>query len=192
MKILVQWATDPPGDWQEIESRDWTALPKKPEPPVDRSPIYDDNEAVMGFIGTGVVIDDQPGWVNRVCVQGVSFFGDHIAVLHYPDEKFIEIYCWNDDLGDYLPEELYASIWRFYPLLTKPILNTRQHCTRFIHSSLLNDAPKMETTGGLVQYQDYDDFVIPDDSLVRHGIWMTDVLNNELRAFAPMGWRRWL
>lgn len=192
MKIYVQWATDPARGWYKYDSSQWRDLPKKLEPGPNHIPIFDNDDRVVGFEPGSEDIDDIMGWVSRVCVQGVSFFGDHIAVLHQPDEQSIDVYCWNDDLTDYDTEQLRGGVWKFHPLLTKPVANTRQYCTQFIHSSLLNSAPKMETTGGLVQYRNYDEFVLPDETLIRHGIWMTDALNNDLRAFAPMGWRRWL
>lgn len=97
MKLLVQWATAHARDWTEIDSADWAGLPKKSVP-----------------VG-GELIDDVPGWLFDVCVQGMcSGTGDHVAVEHLGDS--VRLTVWKDDVEDYTPDELFARVLTFHPL----------------------------------------------------------------------------
>ena len=112
MKVLVQWAAATPSDWIAVDSADWAALPSKPEP-----------------VG-GEIIDATPGWICQICVQGMSFTGDHYAVLHDTPTGGCTVYCWSDDPGDFQPEDYFGHVTTFLPLAPDPkfggAYNTRQ------------------------------------------------------------------
>jgi len=192
VKIYVQWAIDPAGGWHEYDSSQWADLPKKAVPGSNHSPIFDVEGKVTGFESGSEVMDDSPGWINRLNVQGVLFFGDHIAVAEPLGKDYIEVYYWFDDPDDYQEAEMTASVWRFHPLISGEKPNTLQYCTRYIHSTLLDSMPPSETTGGPVIYHPLEDFAPPEESLIRHGIWMPDTLIESLRGFSPEKWRSWL
>ena len=82
MKIYVQWTLANPQDWSPVEvvkDPDWRTLPKKNEP-----------------VG-GEVIDDNPGWVYALNVQGVRFSSfDHYSVRFAPLENALLVTVWND------------------------------------------------------------------------------------------------
>lgn len=91
--------------WEEVT--DWAATPQKPEPALDRTPIFDDRGFVTGFTGPESVIDDEPGWVNRIIVDGIGVSGhDHVAI------DGSDFWYWKDDPGDYQSEQFRAYRWR--------------------------------------------------------------------------------
>ena len=103
MKLLVQWATKHPLGWVELDSADWSALAKKPVP-----------------VG-GEEIDDEPGWLSNVCVQGqCTGSADHVAVEHLGDS--VRVTSWLDDPEDYEPGEFFARVITFHPLKPDPAL----------------------------------------------------------------------
>ena len=99
MLISIQWATATPADWidYEIASKaDIRALPRKPVP-----------------VG-GEVLDDEPGWVARLCVQGVVFGGyDHISLDIAPALGVLKVAGWQDDPDDFATEECWHTDWQF-------------------------------------------------------------------------------
>lgn len=114
MIVGVQWSTQPAGDWQWIDSRQWVDLPKKPEPEGDE------------------VIDGAPGWVYALNIQGVMIYADHYAVLHDDEKGCVHLWHWNDDPDDYAKKDMWGKLWQFYPVTTHS--NTRQRCTTFANS----------------------------------------------------------
>lgn len=199
MKVLVQWATNPPGGWVEVDSKDWALLPKKPEPPADRQPTFGlASNKVIGFEGADVVIDSRPGWIHRVCVQGVSFLGDHTAVVDRG--SFVEVMVWNDDTNDRRKQEFNADVWRFYPdivdrtyqedNITYRFKGFLQERSLFLGSALTK--PDDMTSGGKTKVKAYRNFVKPDEPAVRHGIWLLDSLASELNTVPIPGWKEWL
>ena len=70
MKVLVQWSKAAPEDWHEIDSADWATLAKRPVPT------------------GGEIIDQTPGWIYQVNIQGVCFSADHYAVIDREDGGF--------------------------------------------------------------------------------------------------------
>lgn len=65
MKIFIQWALRNPKGWTQIDSSEWSRLPKKPIPLPGQRGGYDNN----------------PGWIRNVSVQGITAEGyDHVAI----------------------------------------------------------------------------------------------------------------
>lgn len=198
MKVLVQWATNPPSNWVEVDSADFANLPKKPEPPEDRKPTCDSDGKVTAFEGGDVVIDDQPGWIHRICVQGISFLGDHIAVVD--QGSYIEVIVWNDDPDDRKKQEFCADVWRLYPDIIDQIYQEGNESYRFKgflqeRSLFLGSAltkPNDMTSGGRTKVKAYQKFIAPDVLVVRHGIWLLDSLATELNKVPIPSWKEWL
>lgn len=198
MKVLVQWTTDPPSGWIEVDSKNWAMLLKKPEPPADRKPIYDSNGKVTSFEGSEVIIDAQAGWIYQICVQGISFWGDHLAVIDQGNS--IEVIVWNDDPDDRDKQEFIADVWRLYPDVVDRIYQEGNELYRFkgflqernlFLGSALSKS-KDVTSGGKTEVKAYKNFTKPDEPLVRHGIWLLDSLATELNKVPIPSWREWL
>ena len=173
MKVLVQWATAIPADWVAIDSADWAGLPAKPEP-----------------VG-GEIIDDTPGWICQICVQGMSFTGDHYAVLHDVPAGGCTVYCWSDDPGDFQPGEYFGHVTTFLPLAPdvkfKGAYNTRQTRQFFGGAAKL-----MVYADSGIEALPFDLFVKPGRKIIRHGIWTTADLDARLKAAqGPTNWRGW-
>ena len=175
MKLLVQWATKHPKGWVELDSSEWDALPKKPDP-----------------IG-GEVIDDEPGWLSNVCVQGqCTGSADHVAVEHLDDS--VRVTLWNDDPEDYEPGQYFARVLTFHPL--KPDLALGGAINTDIDSVMYAGADRFKELEA-VDFADtavrpWSEFVPPPESITRHGIWLTDELANAHRPLAvPPSWREW-
>jgi hypothetical protein len=129
-----------------------------------------------------------PGWVNAINVQGVNFEADHYAVEDIPDGCKVTV--WNDDLTDRPATEFYAAEWTFLTLAPDETIgglyNTRQSQVVYIGSGL-----SIESSPDRV-VKPWAEFILPDSSLVRHGIWMSDTdfaLTVESRTLK--GWREW-
>ncbi len=205
MKICVQWSTNPANDWVEIDSSDWASIPKKDVPPVDRQPVFRDESGlgspVVGFFGPEFVINEVPGWICRVCVHGMVMDGDHISIVELEDG--IEVACWNDDLADPgsgLPD---ASVRRFYSDLVDKTFQIssisrmrlqgfRNELDLYIPREKINGFDAPWTTGGQAKVLSYDDFVVPDEYVTRHGVWITNDLLDKHLGFTPSGWRHWV
>jgi len=170
MRILYQWATVSPSDWSEVDSADWASLP------------------VRGLPVLEVGANSTPGWVNAINVQGVSFEADHYAVEDIPNGCKVTV--WNDDLTDRPATEFYAAEWTFLTLAPDEtvggLYNTRQSQVVYVGSGLsIESSPDR-------MVKPWAEFILPDSSLIRHGIWMSDIdfaLTVESRT--PKGWREW-
>lgn len=176
MIIYLQWTKANPEDWVQFDLRDtpqtrraWERLASKPEP--------------QG----GEIIDDNPGWIFDVNIQGIHFGGsDHYAVELVTVPEFgLRIYTWNDDPVDYPIGTRTATIWTlFEPAFDQSVgqVNTRQ-----IREFFADD---------LVIFPDarpYSEFVIPPVSITRHGIWVTqELLDQHLSVRGHHGWREWI
>lgn len=174
MKVLIQWANKNPGDWEEIDSSDWVALPKRSDP-----------------VG-GERIDNNPGWINRICVQGVEFTSDHYAVEHL-DNGGCRVYSWSDDPEDYLPGYRNAKICEFHPLAPDfnlgGAINTRQTFVHFVESEVAKNMPSSIQNSTITTWKN---FVRPFESLIRHGIWMPKGLYDKHERIRKIrGWREW-
>ncbi|MHA2063194.1 MAG: hypothetical protein ACXABY_02315 [Candidatus Thorarchaeota archaeon] len=174
MKVLIQWAVNGPTDWEEIDSADWAALPKKRDP------------------WGGEKITATPGWVNRLCVQGVEFTADHYAVEDLPGSG-CKVYIWSDDPVDYPEGYKNALVCQFLYLDHDPLLNgainTRQTTILYFQDTLKNLMPT-RIQGGHVKH--WDEFIPPDEAITRHGVLLPDKLyekHENIRRIA--GWREW-
>jgi hypothetical protein len=178
-RVCVQWTLDNPSDWAEVDSKDWASTPQKP-PPANSSRI----------------IDAQPGWVHRVCVQGVEFVGDHYAVEHVDDET-TKVTVWNDDPADYPVGQRFAQVWTFKSLAPDPrfggAINTRQ--SQVVYLDFGGPLHTSWAANGLIEnleFKDWSEFIEPDASITRHGIWVTDEHNAaHERRYTKRDWREW-
>lgn len=204
----MQWITDPVTGWRQIDSARWSNQPHKDPPPSDRTPTFDSpaEDIVIGFSGTTALnIDNHRGWVNGLCVLGLPFSGDHIALIHHADH--IEVVVWNDDPGDFDPSDYDATIWRFYNEIIESQFKDgfgiltfgpapRQEKEMFLgpnRKARLSAAGLFPqyTNSGLVKVHDWSDFILPDPDLTRHGVWLLQTAYEEHRAIEPPHFDRW-
>lgn len=167
MKILVQWTTRTPADWEEFDSLSWGTLPRKSTP-----------------VG-GEVIDDTKGWCHGLNVQGRVFQADHYHVSPITDGA--RVTAWNDDS----PGERYARVVDFLTYISDSRLggaiNTRQKQIVFAEPAA---RARMERTEGTI-FQLWSEF-IPPTREVMHGIKVSDQLHLDHRSVrSPRGWREW-
>jgi len=172
MKILVQWAKDAPGDWEEVDSRHWHRSPSKPDP-----------------TGLGLGLNNTPGWVHALNVQGIVFSAaDHYAVEHVDDEE-IRITTWNDDPSWVNPGEREAHVWSVRTLAPDPsmkgAINTRQSVEHYAEPVALARYTALD-----IPCHPWADFVSPVASVVRHGKYTSDALHESHRGTRRLvGWR---
>lgn len=163
MRVLVQWARSRGCDWDEIDSREWTLSPFRDDP-----------------TGRDLSVDDGPGWVAALNVQGVCFEGyDHYAVEHLDDET-VRVVAWTDT-----GPQCIAHVWTIKPLACDPIFggayNTRQQ--QIVYTD--DPAPWSDR-----DVRPWSDFVPPVG--VRHGKMLPDDLwDAHRRSRRPAGWREW-
>jgi hypothetical protein len=177
MKVLVQWALASPEDWVEIDSKLWSSLPQGPVP--------DD-------LNFDHIVTSQKRWIHALNVQGIIFMGfDHYAIEDIPDG--ILVTCWNDDTGDWVGDR-HAEVWTILePAFDAKInkINTRQTVEIFA-----------ENRERMIRYNDikncigiypWRSFEPPSNTVTRHGIWVSNELNDRLIAErSTHGWREWL
>jgi len=158
VRVLFQWASSNPMAWQEVDSASWSGLPKKADP--------------QG----GEIINGKPGWINRVCVQGVEFTADHYAVEDLPGSG-CRVYAWSDDPEDYPSGFKNAKVCEFLYLAPDlnmgGAINTRQTITFYAESGVKALMPNKIENG---EIKDWEDFVVPSESIIRHGVWLPDSL----------------
>lgn len=179
MRVLIQHARRNPRDWEAVDSTDWGRLPARPLP------------SVVGGQ------DDEPGWVMRLNVQGVSFVGyDHYAVEPLPD-RACRVTVWKDDPDD-LPTdalgEFYARVWTFLPLAPDARIggryNTRQSQVVYAGPRLTRFYEDNPTENTVVR--SWGEFAPPPDAVVRHGVWVPDeLMSAHDAALSHRGWREW-
>ena len=180
MRVFVQWTLATPTDWIELDIRNsgpfrraWENLPSKPEP-----------------VG-GEAINNTPGWLYDLNVQGVEFAGaDHYTLR--PTDTGVEVTTWNDDPTDWPVGTRNAAVWTFRPLRPDPRyggqLNTDQSLTVYDER---DPSPFVgqSTTGGPVIVRPWSEFVVPATKAI-HGIWVPDALAASHRAARSLrGWR---
>lgn len=189
MKVLIQWTLADPTDWIEVDLRDtpqlrraWERLAKKAEP-----------------VG-GEIIDDTPGWVFGLNIQGVEFGGDdhYAAELLTSDPRGfgLRITCWNDDPTDWPVGTRHAKVWEFFDPAPDSNLggaaNTRQYLTVYDERDPSPYSGR-STTGGPVVILPWAQFVTPSATLTRHGIWVSDALFDQHVAIRRRhSWREWI
>lgn len=179
MLVLVQWTLANPSDWEQLQvtrDADWRRQPSKPEP------------------SGGEVIDDAPGWVYALNVQGIEFHGyDHYSVS--ANGAGLDVTVWNDDPVDYPVGSRWASRWTLLvPTLDGRYgqINTRQTLTVYDERS---PSPWLgqTTSGGPVTVLPWSDFAAPAANMSRHGIWVDETLRAAHEAVRTRhGWREWI
>jgi hypothetical protein len=173
--LYIQWATDPAQGPVEVMSSDWVALPTKPEP------------------RGGEVLDNQPGWVAMIEVQGCGFHWDHYAVVDYTEG--VRVYGWDDDPEDWLGQ-FHGCIWTFRPL-AKDVgpapyrgYNTRQTHEWYAEGDILAKWQAHGFENGTIH--EWSEFRPPPSRYVKHGIWVPDPLWVGHEAVAVRhDWRTW-
>ncbi len=172
LKVYVQWATNPPQDWQQTDCQAWSDLPKRPVPAVGRGQRGDDL--------------DSPGWIAAINVVGTIVRGwDHYALE--PDGEGCRVTGWNDDVEDFsMP---WAEVALFLPPARDPKIggryNTRNYFKRYSDNQA-NERPGAD-------FHPWSEFVKPrDDSVVRHGVYIPDDLwLLHQQRWPDHGWREW-
>jgi len=202
MKLCVQWATGPASPWDNVDSKDWPMTPSKPPPPIDRQPIFDDQGGIAGFNGTPVTIDNTFGWIQRLFIQGMQFSGsslDHVAVVDAGDH--VKLIVWNPDSAR---EVRFYDEWGSWDhpmrdgivtIGTKDKPAPRQEATIYPKDENLAryQANPIRYNAGPAIVLPRAQFIEPDPSLVRHGIWVTDKLYREGQEIAPYGsYKDWI
>lgn len=89
MKVLVQWAHELPGNWQEVDSGSWGHLPAR------------------GVPTSKCRVDGERGWIQSINIQGVLLSGDHYAIEERPDGRVVA-YVWSDDPDDWKAGEYWG------------------------------------------------------------------------------------
>lgn len=165
--VLVQWARLHPRGWESVPVGQWHALARRPVP-----------------VG-GEVLDDSPGWVNRVCVQGVNGAADHYHVQTLP-RRGLRLTLWYDDPDDYPPEMWFAQVRDFWPpeRVTSDAPGAEMHGSRwntvqptpiFYCGDKIGEMFARENADR--DLRPWDEFVPPADA--HHGIWLPQDLHEE-------------
>jgi hypothetical protein len=185
MKVYVQWAQRNARDWALVDSGAWGNAAQKPRPPSG------------GTVSGGVVLDQTPGWVAQLNVQGVLFGADVYAVEDLTDGSGgIRVTAINDDPAG-LPAPTgwrNAQVWTFLPLFNDPghgfQLNTRQSFVEYGEPAYLAGLPPAVDIRTAVR--PWTDFVYPSATVQRFGIQLTDAQWAALLAAQTQhGWREW-
>lgn len=173
MKVLIQWATSNPGDWDtyDINSvRDVRRLPRKP-PPVG-----------------GENLDGNAGWVAGINIQGVVFTGyDHIGFEMVNGVLIVK--CWNDG-SDFAVGERWGQVWQFpAPFFDERFgqMNVEQTVTWY------GESQSTPVLLGVQGVRPWAEFVPAPNNQTIHGVWMSDALWAEHQARqSTRGWREWV
>lgn len=157
MRVSIQWATVPPKDWidYDLNTRaDIRTLPRKPVPVGDE------------------VLDDQPGWLCALDVQGVLFSGyDFIAIDLLPSGE-LRVAGWFDDLEeDWQRDGRWMTVWRF-PADPADNLRSENAQSRDVYAET---AAKVQADGGKTRRQWANRPLWRDDQTL-YGIWLSDEL----------------
>lgn len=178
MMIWTQSALLNPDGGMVVDSADFVNHPRAPLP---------DGALAVGH---------SRGWIQKMSIQGVGFSADHYAIEQV-DTEIVRVITWNDDPVDYPAGKRFAQAWTFLPLAPDPkhggAWNTRQ--SQIIYLDLGSEMHKAWTSSGPIQnteFRDWSEFVFPDESIVRHGIWLPNELNEHHdKQFKQRGWREW-
>lgn len=195
MIALVQWTLLTPQDWTSIDlrsggaaSRAWSSLPTKPEP------------------AEGDPLDNTPGWIFSVNIQGVDLYGfDHVALEPLPANAGIRAYCWVDDAGDPTFSYRWGEVWEFRSghvdrSLTIPAGTLRHRGPdqrKTMYAEDVADLKRLAPAecGGLpVAVLAWDEFPMPAPAITRHGIWVEDqaLWQRHFEARRAVSWREWV
>jgi len=174
MKTFIQWTLGTPQDWEEIDSVDWSRLPKKPDPTISRQ-----------------TVDETKGWMHCVNIQGSYFSADH---YHIQDiSNGVRVTIWNDDPIDWPVGKRHARRWDILTLAPDESLggaiNTRQLQTIYAESTI---AAEMTNPAQNTVFLDWTDFVQPPLEEVLHGFEVDQTLHEEHQSIRSVhGWREW-
>lgn len=173
MRVLVQWATTTVTDWVAYDItriQDVRAMPKKPAP--SDSPL----------------IDDQPGWIAALNIQGVVFTGyDHIGFGMVGGALLV--YAWNDDPEDFPVGTRWGQIW------TIPNLGPARGVAVNTNISVVwyCEPNALPVQMGLTDFQPWSAMSFPNANNTIHGVWVSDTHWDALAAARSMrGWREWI
>lgn len=172
MIIYLQWAKAQPEDWMPLNIRrirHVRDLPRKEHP------------------GPSSTVDNNPGWVNAINCQGITFAGyDHYSIEIITDG--VRISGWFDDPEDW-GDIRYAVSWELYPPAPDAKLggkiNTVQKGTFYGNEAAV--------AAGMTVHEPWENFVMPPASLTLDGIWLSDELYTKHRKSQTQhGWREWV
>lgn len=173
MRVYVQWAKSVAGDWEEHDSSNWSSLPSKGPP------------------GSNPAVDNSPGWLNALNIQGAIVEGfDRVAVIH-SEENWIDVWAVNDDPVDWSEATRYARKVRIYPLQPDSELDgaisTRFEQTIYTDDPIFSAAPVQNTT-----VEPWSNAVMPDVSEFRYGVMLKNGLFMQHQAAQSRHtWREW-
>lgn len=173
MKLYIQWATANPGDWQPLDIRTLKHIRDLPRKPAPRG---------------GETIDNQPGWVNAINVQGIVFSGyDHIGVDLSGDG--LRIVGWQDDTEDF-GDTRWATEW----VLNKPAPDARLGGRiNTVQARTIYATPDAAVWFPGVQVRPWSEFNPPPVNQTLHGIWLPESQwQAHMGVLTPHGWREWI
>lgn len=175
MRVYIQWTTLTASDWQPYElgkTADLRALPRKQAPTATS------------------VLDDQPGWVSGINLQGVVFEGfDHYGVEF--GTGLLIVKAWNDDpRSGYDVGKRWGQAWTFAPPAPDAslggVVNTVQTVTWY-------GEPGCEAAGTGPLLQSWASFTPSPSNQTWHGIQVSGALWTSTRgARSQRGWREWV
>lgn len=206
MKVLVQWATASVSDWVQYDINsmaDVRAMPRKPVP--SDSPL----------------IDNEPGWIAAVNIQGVVFTADHLG-FSLDGNGHLVVGKWNDDAADW-PAVPFGWRYTFGPLAPDPnlplsmrpdaaayqatfpervgdidgvphLINTQQTVTRYMDASVRTALIAAGETWaeGWADALPWSDFPKFVPNNQLHGVWLDAGLHDQhVAARSVRGWREW-
>jgi hypothetical protein len=172
MKALIQWATKKVEDWYEVNTSDLPSMPIKDDPgPQDN-------------------LDNKPGWINAVNIQGVLIAGyDHYNFQWGTDAEgeWVKVTSWTvEDLT--VPEaskKALVSIFRSIRRDQYGSWNTSQNFESYGY-----EIPNFSISNR--EYFSWDSFIEPTDGVTFHGKQLTDIEYAERKSIqSHHGWREW-
>lgn len=186
VKIFVQWAKANPQDWVLSDTGGWKHLQSKAEPVGDVS---------LEGIGVGdVLLNNAPGWVFAVNVQGVDFSGyDHYHVAQSGVDVIVT--GWHDDPILYPDGYKDANVWTFHKPIFDPKIgqtNTSQEATVYAQPNSEWWSSPCAPQCGSITIKSWADFIAPTVDVL-HGIYLSDAKWDEhVAARTEHGWREWV
>lgn len=204
MKILVQWATSTVGEWVQYDINsmaDVRAMPRRPVP--SDSPL----------------IDDQPGWIAAINIQGVVLMGDHIGFGLNGDGHLV-VGKWNDDGADWAGVP-FGLVYTFGPLAPDPrfpadaafallhpgqvqwvgdrylLLNTQQTVTKYADDAVLQsllaggDDPWAQEWLDDPNRRPWSEFPSFQPNRQLHGVWLEQGLWDQHEQYQRTHIRGW-
>ena len=190
--VLIQWATATANDsvpYTFLNMSDVRATPKKPVP--SDSPL----------------IDDEPGWIAALTIQGVTLTADHIG-FDLDGQGRLVVGKWNDDAADWPPFAGSGFGWLYTFDALDPVTGQpRQTVTKYADTTVLQAALDYDTANGTNDYVWCQRWL--DDPTVQpwaqfpenigggfgknntiHGVWLSDEQMAALNAArTPHGYR---